>query len=125
MGDAWIVDVVRTPRGRGRADGALHGVHPQELFAQSLQALPGRTGFDPTDVDDVIAGNGILAGDHGDDIARLSLLLAGWPETVPGMTLSRFCGSGQQAVTIAASAIAAGSEDLVIAGGVESMSRWE
>jgi acetyl-CoA C-acetyltransferase len=73
----------------------------------------------------VIAGNGILSGDHGDDIARLSVLLAGWPETVPGMTLNRFCGSGQQAVTVAASSIAAGNEDLVIAGGVESMSRWD
>jgi acetyl-CoA C-acetyltransferase len=73
----------------------------------------------------VIAGNGILSGDHGDDIARLSVLLAGWPDTVPGMTLNRFCGSGQQAVTVAAFAIAAGSQDLVIAGGVESMSRWD
>lgn len=73
----------------------------------------------------MIAGNGILSGDHGDDIARLSVLLASWPESVPGMTLSRFCGSGQQAVTVAASAIAAGSEDLLIAGGVESMSRWD
>ncbi len=73
----------------------------------------------------MIAGNGILSGDHGDDIARLSVLLAGWPETVPGMTLNRFCGSGQQAVTVAASSIAAGSDDLVIAGGVESMSRWD
>ncbi len=73
----------------------------------------------------MIAGNGILSGDHGDDIARLSVLLAGWPESVPGMTLNRFCGSGQQAVTVAASAVAAGGEDLVVAGGVESMSRWD
>jgi acetyl-CoA C-acetyltransferase len=124
MGDAWIVDVVRTPRGRGRADGALHGIHPQELFAQCLRALAARTGFDAVDVDDVIAGNGILAGDHGDDIARLSLLLAGWPETVPGMTLNRFCGSGQQAITVAAMGVGSGAQDLVIAGGVESMSRW-
>jgi acetyl-CoA C-acetyltransferase len=102
----------------------LHAVHPQALFARCLTALADRTGFEPADVDDVIAGNGILSGDHGDDIARLSVLLAGWPETVPGMTLNRFCGSGQQAVTVAASAIAAGSEELVIAGGVESMSRW-
>jgi acetyl-CoA C-acetyltransferase len=123
--DAWILDAVRTPRGRGRPDGALHGVHPQTLFARCLSALTERTGFEPADVDDVIAGNGILAGDHGDDIARLSVLLAGWPETVPGMTLNRFCGSGQQAVTVAASAVAAGGEDLVIAGGVESMSRWD
>ncbi|OBH56830.1 acetyl-CoA acetyltransferase [Mycobacterium mantenii] len=100
-------------------------MHPQALLARCLTALAERTGFDPADVDDVIAGNGILSGDHGDDIARLSVLLAGWPESVPGMTLSRFCGSGQQAVTVAASAIAAGSENLVIAGGVESMSRWD
>jgi acetyl-CoA C-acetyltransferase len=123
--DAWILDAVRTPRGRGRPDGGLHGVHPQALLARCLTALAERIGFDPADVDDVIAGNGILSGDHGDDIARLSVLLAGWPESVPGMTLSRFCGSGQQAVTVAASAIAAGSENLMIAGGVESMSRWD
>ncbi|OBJ03572.1 acetyl-CoA acetyltransferase [Mycobacterium sp. 1465703.0] len=103
----------------------MHAVHPQALLARCLTALAERVDFDPADVDDVIAGNGILSGDHGDDIARLSVLLAGWPESVPGMTLSRFCGSGQQAVTVAASAIAAGSEDLLIAGGVESMSRWD
>ncbi|OBF13158.1 acetyl-CoA acetyltransferase [Mycobacterium sp. ACS4054] len=103
----------------------MHAVHPQALFARCLTALADRIGFEPADVDDVIAGNGILSGDHGDDIARLSVLLAGWPETVPGMTLNRFCGSGQQAVTVAASSIAAGNEDLVIAGGVESMSRWD
>ena len=100
-------------------------MHPQALLARCFTALAERIGFDPADVDDVIAGNGILSGDHGDDIARLSVLLAGWPESVPGMTLSRFCGSGQQAVTVAASAIAAGSENLMIAGGVESMSRWD
>nr|WP_082984408.1 acetyl-CoA C-acetyltransferase [Mycobacterium sp. 1465703.0] len=120
-----MLDAVRTPRGRGRPDGGLHAVHPQALLARCLTALAERVDFDPADVDDVIAGNGILSGDHGDDIARLSVLLAGWPESVPGMTLSRFCGSGQQAVTVAASAIAAGSEDLLIAGGVESMSRWD
>ncbi len=124
MGDAWIVDVVRTPRGKGRPDGGLHGLHPQELLAQCLQALAARTGFDAAEVDDVIAGNGILAGEHGDDIARLSLLLAGWPETVPGMTLNRFCGSGQQAIAVAAMGVGSGAQDLVVAGGVESMSRW-
>lgn len=123
--DALIVDAVRTPRGRGRPDGALHGVHPQDLLAQCLTAAADRVGFEPTDVDDVIAGNGIMAGEHGDDIARLALLLAGWPETVPGMTLNRFCGSGQQAITVAAAGIAAGQQDLVVAGGVESMSRWD
>ncbi|WP_234808670.1 acetyl-CoA C-acetyltransferase [Mycolicibacter terrae] len=116
---------MRTPRGRGRPDGALHGVHPQDLLGQCLTAAADRVGFDPTDVDDVIAGNGIMAGDHGDDIARLAVLLAGWPETVPGMTLNRFCGSGQQAITVAAAGIAAGQQDLVVAGGVESMSRWD
>jgi acetyl-CoA C-acetyltransferase len=124
MSDACILDVVRTPRARGRADGGLHGIHPQALLAQCLRALCERIGFDPADVDDVIAGNGILAGDHGDDIARLALLLAGWPETVPGMTLNRFCGSGQQAITIAAMGVGSGAQDLVVAGGVESMSRW-
>ena len=124
MSEAWIVDVVRTPRGRGRPDGGLHGIHPQELLAQCLRALSVRTGFEPVEVDDVVAGNGILAGDHGDDIARLALLLAGWPETVPGMTLNRFCGSGQQAITVAAMGVGSGAQDLVVAGGVESMSRW-
>lgn len=115
---------MRTPRGKGRPDGALHDLHPQALFAQCLTALAARTGFEPAEVDDVIAGNGILSGDHGDDIARLAVLLAGWPESVPGMTLNRFCGSGQQAVTVAATAVAAGAENLMLAGGVESMSRW-
>ena len=121
---AWILDVVRTPRGRGRPGGGLHAIHPQALLAQCLLALASRTGFEPAEVDDVVAGNGILSGDHGDDIARLALLLAGWPETVPGMTLNRFCGSGQQAITVAAMGVGSGAQDLVVAGGVESMSRW-
>jgi acetyl-CoA C-acetyltransferase len=125
MPEAWILDAVRTPRGRGRSDGGLHGVHPQELFAQCLRALTTRGGFDPGEVDDVIAGNGLAAGEHGDDIARLALLLAGWPQTVPGMTLNRFCGSGQQAITVAAAGVAGGAQDVVVAGGVESMSRWD
>jgi acetyl-CoA C-acetyltransferase len=124
MANAWIVDVVRTPRGKGRADGSLHDVHPQELLAQCLRALARRVGFDPAEVEDVIAGNGILTGDH-DAIGRLATLLAGWPETVPGMTLNRFCGSAQQAITVAAMGVASGYQDLVVAGGVESMSRWD
>jgi len=123
VADAWIVDVVRTPRGKGRPDGALHGVHPQELLAQCLRGLATRVGFDPVEVDDVVVGNGILSGDH-DSIGRLATLLAGWPETVPGMTLNRFCGSAQQAITVAAMAVGSGHQDLVVAGGVESMSRW-
>ena len=123
MADAWIIDAVRTPRGKGRPDGALHDVHPQELLAQCLRALATRVGFDPVEVDDVVAGNGILTGDH-DAVGRLAVLVAGWPETVPGMTLNRFCGSAQQAITIAAMGVASGHQDLVVAGGVESMSRW-
>ena len=123
-GAAWIVDAVRTPRGKGRPDGGLHGVHPQELLAQCLRALADRVGFDPVGVDDVVAGNGILTGDH-DAVGRLATLLAGWPETVPGLTLNRFCGSAQQAVTVAAMGVASGFQDLVVAGGVESMSRWD
>jgi acetyl-CoA C-acetyltransferase len=125
VAEAWIVDAVRTPRGKGRPDGALHGVHPQELLAQCLRAVAARVGFDPLEVDDMVAGNGLLMGDHGDDIARMAVLLAGWPETVPGMTLHRFCGSGQNAVTVAAMGVASGAQDLVVAGGVESMSRWD
>jgi acetyl-CoA C-acetyltransferase len=125
MAEAWIVDVVRTPRGKGRQDGALHGVHPQELLAQCLRALASRVGFDPVEVEDVVVGNGIFSGDHGDCIGRLATLLAGWPETVPGLTLNRFCGSAQQAVTIAAMGVGSGAQDLVVAGGVESMSRWD
>src|SRR6185437_15049999 len=124
MPDALIVDAVRTPRGKGRPDGALHDVHPQALLAQCLTALASRVGFDPADVEDVVMGNGILAGDHSDDIARLAVLLAGWPESVPGTVLNRFCGSGQQAITFAAMGVASGMQDLVVAGGVESMSRW-
>jgi acetyl-CoA C-acetyltransferase len=124
MPDALIVDAVRTPRGKGRPDGALHDVHPQALLAQCLTALAARVGFDPEDVEDVVMGNGILAGDHSDDIARLAVLLAGWPESVPGTVLNRFCGSGQQAITFAAMGVASGMQDLVVAGGVESMSRW-
>ncbi len=122
MADAWIIDAVRTPRAKGRPDGALHAAHPQELLAQ-CQALAGRVGFNPAEVDDVIAGNGILTGDH-EAVGRFATLLAGWPETVPGMTLNRFCGSAQQAITIAAMGVRSGEQDLVVADGVESMSRW-
>ncbi len=124
MNEAWILDVVRTPRGKGRPDGALHDVHPQELLAQCLRALAVRNGFDPSDVDDVVVGNGIFSGDHGDCIGRLAPLVAGWPDSVPGMTLNRFCGSGQQAITVAVMGVRSGEQDLVVAGGVESMSRW-
>ena len=123
--EAWIIDGVRTPRGKGKATGALHGVHPQELLAQCLNALVDRVEVEPTQVDDVIVGNGNSVGDHGACIGRLSVLAAGWPPEVPGFTLNRFCGSGQQAVTLAAMGVRSGMQDLVVGGGVESMSRWE
>jgi acetyl-CoA C-acetyltransferase len=122
--DAVLIDGVRSPRGRGKANGSLHDVHPQELLAQVLVALVDRVGIDAAEVEDVIAGNGIQEGEHGSDIARLAVLTAGLPTSVPGTTLNRFCGSGQQAVTFAASSIAAGQQDVVVGSGVESMSRW-
>ncbi|MBJ7509250.1 MAG: acetyl-CoA C-acyltransferase, partial [Ilumatobacteraceae bacterium] len=124
MAEAWIIDGVRSPRGRGKATGSLHHIHPQELLAQVLNALQKRVGFDTADVDDVIIGNGNSVGDHGACIGRMAVLAAGWPVTAPGVTINRFCGSGQQAVTWAAMGVQAGHQDLVIAGGVESMSRW-
>jgi acetyl-CoA C-acetyltransferase len=122
--EAWIIDGVRSPRGRGKATGSLHEIHPQELLAQVLNGLVERAGFDVADVEDVICGNGIGVGDHGESIGRLSVLAAGWPIEVPGVTLNRFCGSGQQAVTFAAMGVRSGEQDLVIGCGVESMSRW-
>ena len=96
----------------------------RSCWPSASAALATRVGFDPVEVDDVVAGNGILTGDH-DAVGRLAVLMAGWPETVPGMTLNRFCGSAQQAITVAAMGVASGHQDLVVAGGVESMSRWD
>ena len=124
MGEAWIIDGVRSPRGRGKANGSLHHIHPQELLAQVLNALRDRVGFDPDDVDDVVVGNGNSSGDQGMCIGRMAVLAAGWPVEAPGITLNRFCGSGQQAVTYAAMGIQAGHQDLVVGAGVEMMSRW-
>jgi acetyl-CoA C-acetyltransferase len=124
MTEAWIIDGVRSPRGKGKANGALHDIHPQEVLAQVLNALAVRTGIDRDDVDDVIVGNGNPAGDHGACIGRMAVLAAGWPVEAPGITLNRFCGSGQQAVTYAAMGVQAGHQRLVVGGGVESMSRW-
>ena len=122
--DALIIDGVRSPRGRGKVTGALHQIHPQELLGQVLTSLIARVGIDAADVEDVIAGNGNSVGEHGSDIARLAVLAAGLPFSLPGTTLNRFCGSGQQAVTFAASSIRAGQQEVVIGSGVESMSRW-
>ena len=124
MAEAWIIDGVRSPRGKGKSNGSLHHIHPQELLAQVLNGLAHRTGIDPRLVDDVIIGNGNSAGDHGACIGRMAVLAAGWPVESPGITLNRFCGSGQQAVTFGAMGIQAGHQDLIVGGGVESMSRW-
>jgi acetyl-CoA C-acetyltransferase len=121
--EAWIIDAVRSPRGKGKENGALHNVHPQRILAQVLNGLRDRVGFETGDVDDVIMGCGSGAGDHAMDIARNAALDAGWDLDAPGITINRFCGSGQQAVNFAAMAVLAGHQDLVVGGGVESMSR--
>jgi acetyl-CoA acyltransferase len=121
MRDAVIVDAVRTPV--GKRNGGLAGTHPADLSAHVLRALVQRTGVDPALVDDVIWGCVGQVGEQTFDIARTSLLSAGWPETVPGTTIDRQCGSSQQAVHFAAAGLIAGQYDVVVAGGVESMSR--
>jgi acetyl-CoA C-acetyltransferase len=124
MGEAWIIDAVRSPRGIGKqGKGGLAHLHPQKVLGQVLNGLAERTGIDRADVEDVVCGNGSHAGDHAHDIGRMALLDAGWPISVPGVTLNRFCGSGQQAVTFAAMGVSSGHQDLVVGAGVESMSR--
>ena len=120
MGEAWIVDAVRTPRGKGtEATGALSGIHPQELLGQCLNELGDRDRFDPDPVEDVIAGCVSDVNDQAGCIARNAVLAAGWdPRTASGVTLNRFCGSGQQAVNFAAMGVMAGHQDLVIGGGM-------
>lgn len=121
MRDAVIVDAVRAPIGRRR--GALSGIHPADLSAHVLEALVERTGLDPAVVDDVVWGCVSQAAEQAGNVARTAVLAAGWPESVPGTTVTRACGSSQQAVSMAAAAVASGQQDVVIAGGVESMSR--
>src|SRR5688500_4147735 len=121
MRDAVIVDAARTPVGRRK--GALSGVHPADLSAHVLEALVERTGVDPAVVDDVVWGCVSQAGEQTLDIARTAVLAAGWPETVPGVTIDRQCGSSQQAVHFAAAGVISGQYDVAIAGGVESMTR--
>ncbi len=121
--EAVIVDVVRTPSGRGKPGGALSGVHPADLLAGVLGELVSRNGLDPALVDDVIGGCVSQAGEQGFNITRTALLAAGFPDSVPAVTIDRQCGSSQQAATFAAQGVIAGSYDIVIACGVESMSR--
>src|ERR1700759_1556547 len=112
MTEAFIYDAVRTPRGKGKKDGNL------------FHALQERTQLDTSQVDDVVLGCVTPVGEQGADIARTAVLDAGWAESVAGVTLSRFCASGLEAVNLAAAKVASGFEDMVVAGGIESMSRW-
>lgn len=119
---AVIVDIVRSPFGRGREDGALASLHPVNLYAHVLAGLIDRTGIDPILVDDVITGCVIQVGEQAANIGRQAVLAAGMPESVPAVTLDRKCGSAQQALDFAAQGVIAGAYDCVIAGGVEMMS---
>lgn len=121
MAEAVIVEAVRSPV--GKRNGGLSGTHPGELSAQVLNGLVERAGIDPALVDDVIWGCVMQAGEQALDIARTAVLAAGWPESVPGVTVDRQCGSSQQSIHFAAAGVAAGHYDVVVAGGVESMSR--
>lgn len=123
MTNAVIVDVVRTAVGKGKPGGALSETHPVELLAHVLRSLVERNGIDPAQVDDVIGGCVAQVGEQSLNISRTALLAAGFPESVPATTIDRQCGSSQQAAHFAAQGIIAGAYDMVIACGVESMSR--
>jgi acetyl-CoA acetyltransferase family protein len=121
MSEAYIIDACRTARGRRK--GSLKNVHPVDLLGVPLNAILERTGIDAGQVEDVVIGCVTQTAEQGTNIARSAVLAAGWPIEVPGTTLNRFCGSGQQAVNFAAMAVRSGAQDLVVAGGVESMTR--
>ncbi len=122
--EALIIDAVRTPRGRGKAGkGALSGLHPQVILAQALNHLAKKSGLKTADVEDVVIGCVTQAKEQGANVARNAVLYADWPLTATGVTLNRFCGSGAQAVNFAAMGVLSGQQDVVVAGGVESMSR--
>ncbi|MEP7031714.1 MAG: acetyl-CoA C-acetyltransferase [Pseudolabrys sp.] len=123
MSDAFIYDHVRTPRGRGKADGSLHEVTALNLAAQALGAIKDRNKLDPTMVDDVVMGCVDPVGEAGGDIARAAALVAGFGDTVPGVQINRFCASGLDAVNFAAAEVMSGQHDMTIGGGAESMSR--
>ncbi|MFF4101721.1 acetyl-CoA C-acetyltransferase [Streptomyces sp. NPDC001903] len=122
--EAYVYDAIRTPRGRGKANGALHGTKPIDLVVGLINALRERNpGLDPATIDDIVLGVVGPVGDQGSDIARIAAIAAGLPDTVAGVQENRFCASGLEAVNMAAAKVRSGWEDLVLAGGVESMSR--
>jgi acetyl-CoA C-acetyltransferase len=123
MTEAFIYDHVRSPRGRGKADGSLHEVTTLNLATQVLAGLRERNALDPELVDDVVLGCVDPVGEAGGDIARVSALCAGYGDGVPGMQINRFCASGLDAVNFAAAKVMSGQCDMTIGGGVESMSR--
>ena len=123
MAEAYIYDAVRTPRGRGKADGSLHEVPPVELATQMLQAIRERNHLDTALVDDVILGILSPVAEQGSNLPRIAALNAGYAESVPGLQVHRFCASGLESVNIGAGKIASGEADMIVAGGVESMSR--
>ncbi|MDR3500533.1 MAG: acetyl-CoA C-acetyltransferase [Parvibaculum sp.] len=123
MAEAWIIDAARTPRGVGKVGkGALSEVHPQRILSTVLKALAERNNLNTAEVDDVIMGCGTQSGKQGACIARMSALDAGYNTLAPGFSLDRFCGSGLTAVNLGAMGIMSGAQDLIVAGGVESMS---
>ncbi|MGW5443275.1 acetyl-CoA C-acetyltransferase [Streptomyces asiaticus] len=122
--EAYVYDAIRTPRGRGKADGALHGTKPVDLVVGLIHELRRRfPELDPAAIDDVVLGVVSPLGDQGSDIAKIAAIAAGLPDTVAGVQENRFCASGLEAVNLAAAKVCSGWEDLVLAGGVESMSR--
>ncbi|MFH8799100.1 acetyl-CoA C-acetyltransferase [Streptomyces sp. NPDC017936] len=122
--EAYVYDAIRTPRGRGKANGALHGTKPIDLVVGLIHELRDRfPGLDPAAIDDIVLGVVGPVGDQGSDIARIAAIAAGLPDTVAGVQENRFCASGLEAVNLAAMKVRSGWEDLVLAGGVESMSR--
>ncbi|MGH8708900.1 MAG: acetyl-CoA C-acetyltransferase [Burkholderiales bacterium] len=123
MPEAMVFDAIRTPRGKGKRDGSLHEVKPVTLLAGVLQELQRRHDFDTGEVEDVVMGCVTASGEQGSCIAKTAALAAGWDWKVPGFQLNRFCASGLEAVNLAAQKVRSGWEDLVVAGGIESMSR--
>ncbi|MEY3524962.1 MAG: hypothetical protein RIR92_1027, partial [Pseudomonadota bacterium] len=123
MTHAMVFDAVRTPRGKGKKDGSLHSVKPVDLLGGLLNQLQARHGFDTAQVDDVVMGCVSPVGEQGSVLPKTALLKAGWDVRVSGVQINRFCASGLEAVNLGAQKVASGWEDLVIAGGVESMSR--